>query len=220
MPKCLQNVSSIDLTTEVFGASLAAPLGICPTACHHLAHPDGELATARAAEKNGVIYTMSTFSSYSIEEVAAAAPNGTKWFQLYMYEDNRMSEDLVRRAEKSGFKAIVITVDSPIFRISYERLRQIRSGVLRKQRFANFDGQFNDNPMVHKFDRTLSWDRGIKSLVELTDLPIIAKGILRPEDALKAIEVGCKGIIVSNHGGRNVDTTPPSVSYLKLLIQN
>lgn len=206
-------MSSIDLSTQIFGAPLAAPLGICPTACHQFAHPDGELATARAAEKAGVIYTMSSFSSYSIEDVAAAAPHGTKWFQMYMYEDNDMSEALVRRAEKSGFKAIVITVDSPIFRVGYERLRQIRSGVLRKQRFANFDGQHNVDPMAHKFDRTLSWDQGIKSLVEFTTLPVIAKGILRAEDALKAIAVGCKGIIVSNHGGRNVDTTPPSVSY-------
>lgn len=108
---------------RILGCSTSMPVGISPTAFQKIAHPDGELATARAAEKAGVIYIQSCASSYTIEEVAEVAPKANKWFQLYIFEDRIVSEHLVRRAEKSGFKAIVLTVDSPQYGISYASKR-------------------------------------------------------------------------------------------------
>lgn len=122
-PKCLQDVSTINLSTSILGFDASMPIGISPTAGHMLAHPDGEIASAKAAEKAGVIFTLSTGSNCSIEEVAEAAPKLTKWFQLYMHSDRRISQSLVKRVEKSGFTAIVLTVDSPTPGGTYEGKR-------------------------------------------------------------------------------------------------
>lgn len=204
----------MDLTTSVLGFNSSMPIGISPTAHHKFAHPEGELASARAAEKAGVIFSLSTYASTTIEDVAEAAPNLTKWFQLYIYYDRSLSETLVRRAEESGYKAIVLTVDSPSWGSSYAGQRL---GFQGRPNFANLDMDammeaYKNNRV---WDKTLSWDVGVKWLVGFTKLPVIAKGILRPEDAVKAIEAGCQGIIVSNHGGRNLDTTPATVSIIE-----
>lgn len=212
LPKCLQNVQEMDLSAKCLGFDLAMPIGISPTAAQNWAHPDGELASARAAEKCGVVFTLSGYSSYSMEEVAAAAPNGIKWFQLYMYKDRCVTEKLVRRAEHAGYKAIVVTVDSPTSRLSYSTARMYGNNRATTERNGNFEGPLEGNYSLHVYDRSLSWDKGIKWLVEFTELPVIAKGVLRAEDALYAIEAGCKAILVSNHGGRSVDTTPATVS--------
>lgn len=193
------------------------PIGISPTANHKFAHPEGELATARAAEKAGVIYTLSNYASTTIEDVAEAAPNLTKWFQLYIFYTRSVSEALVRRAEASGYKAIVLTVDSPHWGTSYEVNRHGHQGRLT---FVNVDPEElkEDRAKGRFWDKTLSWDVGVKWLVGFTKLPVIAKGILRPEDAVNAINAGCQAIIVSNHGGRNLDTTPATVSTRTLEI--
>lgn len=122
-PKCLRDVSKLDLAIELFGNNLTMPLGIAPTAFHKIAHPDGELATARAAERCGVIYIQSTMSTYTIEQVAEAAPKAHKWLQLYLYTDRSVSESLVRRAANAGYEAIVLTVDSPTRGCRYEMIR-------------------------------------------------------------------------------------------------
>lgn len=122
-PKCLRDSSKLDLSASVLGYTVKMPIGISPTAMQRMAHPEGECATAKAAEGAGVIFTLSTIATSSIEEVAAAAPNCIKWFQLYMYKDHHVTESLIRRAEKSGFKAIVLTVDAPVFGQRYANMR-------------------------------------------------------------------------------------------------
>lgn len=213
LPKCLQDVSEIDTSTNVLGFDLKMPIGISPTAQQQFAHPDGELGNARAAEKAGVIYTLSTFSYFSIEEVAAAAPNAIKWLQVYIYPDRSITENLIRRAEASGFKGVVVTVDSPNFRSSYASLRTYADGFTYQSTNGNFDGPLRHDELLHVFDQSLSWDKDIKWLTGMTTLPVIAKGVLRVQDALKAIEVGCRAVMISNHGGRNLDTTPATVSH-------
>lgn len=213
VPKCLQDVSDMDLSTNILGFNVTMPIGISPTASQNWAHPEGELANARAAASAGVIFTLSgSFSSYSMEQVAEAAPNGIKWFQLYMYQDRSVTEKLIRRAESAGFKAIVVTVDSPVSRLSYSTAKMYQNNRATTERLGNFEGPLATCYSMHIYDRSLSWEKGIKWLVEFTNLPVIAKGVLRAEDALKAMSVGCKGILVSNHGGRSVDTAPATVS--------
>lgn len=213
VPHCLRDVSRQDLCTSVLGFDLPMPVGLSPTGSVHMAHPEGELATARAAEKAGVIFTLSSYSGYSLEEVAAAAPSAIKWFQCYIYEDRSITEKLIRRAEEAGYKAIVVTIDSPKTRTSYPVMRRFVSGSVKPSsvRIGNFEGPLSSDYRLHVHNSSRTWDDGLKWLVELTNLPVIAKGILRAEDALNAIRVGCQGILVSNHGGRILDTTPATV---------
>lgn len=114
-PRVLRDVSVVDLSTHVLGLDLSMPLGIAPTAMQRMAHRDGEVANARAAGKSGSVFTLSTLSTSSMEEVGEKAPDTQKWFQVYIYKDREMTRKLVERAEKAGFKALVLTVDAPIF---------------------------------------------------------------------------------------------------------
>lgn len=122
-PKCLQDVSKLNTCTNVLGFDMKMPVGISPTAMQRMAHPEGECATARAAEKAGIIFTLSTIATSSIEEIAAAAPKCIKWFQLYIYTERSVTEDLIRRAERNGFSAIVLTIDTPGFGQRYANMR-------------------------------------------------------------------------------------------------
>lgn len=126
-PKCLRDVSKMDLSTNIFGCDTKMPIGISSTGFHKRAHPDGELATARAAEKAGVIYTVAGFCTYSLEEIAKAAPNGVRWYQLYFDTNRSFVEELVRKVEKNGYKAIAVTVDSPVCpnAVMYSRKRAL-----------------------------------------------------------------------------------------------
>lgn len=114
-PRVLRDVSHRDLSTSVLGLNLSMPLGIAPTAMQRMAHPDGEVGNARAAGKCGIVFTLSTIATSSIEELGEKAPNTQKWFQLYIYRDRELTKRLVERAETAGFKALVLTVDAPIF---------------------------------------------------------------------------------------------------------
>ncbi|CAD7012184.1 (S)-2-hydroxy-acid oxidase GLO1 [Ceratitis capitata] len=229
-PRCLRDVSVIDTSCHILGIDLRWPLGIAPSAMQKLAHPEGEGGNARAAGNAGSIYILSTLSTMSIEEVAAAAPNTNKWFQLYVYKDRSLTEQMVRRAEKANFKAIVLTVDAPIF-------GQRRSDIRNKfnlpphLHLANFqgikaDGVISNNEATSginayvssQFDSTLTW-KDVTWLVNLTKLPIIVKGILTREDAVLAREFGCAGVIVSNHGARQIDTVPASIEALPEIVK-
>lgn len=121
-PKCLSNVSDVDLTTNVLGIDVKMPIGIAPSALHKLAHPDGEVATARAAENAGVIMTLSSYSCCSPAEVGSATPDSPKWAQVYIFKPRLLTEVIVRKAEANGFKAIVLTVDSPYFGMRYNKI--------------------------------------------------------------------------------------------------
>nr|CAH7751278.1 unnamed protein product [Callosobruchus chinensis] len=223
-PRCLRNVDKRDLSVTIQGERISMPIGISPTAMQKMAHPDGECANARAAQDMGTIFTLSTISTSSIEEVARAAPRGIKWFQLYIYKDREVTKQLVWRAEKAGFKALVLTVDAPFFGL---RLADIRNKFALPPHLslANFQGnkstditKSTDGSSLSKyvnslFDQTIEW-KDIAWLKSITKLPIIVKGVLNPEDAITAVEAGVSGILVSNHGARQVDGWPASIEAL------
>lgn len=229
-PRCLMDVSKRSMQATILNEKISIPIGIAPTAMHRMAHPDGECATARAAQEQGTIYIMSTLSTSSIEEVARAAPTGIKWFQLYIYTDREVTKNLIRRAENAGFKALVLTVDTPMFGL---RLDDIRNEFTLPShlRLANFNDEKADkilatktgesglNNYIHNlFDNKLTW-QDVEWLKTITKLPIILKGILTACDAKKAVEIGVAGIIVSNHGARQVDSCIASIEALPEVVE-
>ncbi len=220
-PRVLVDVSAVDTATTLSGSPTAMPVAIAPMAAHVLAHPEAELATARAAAAAGVPFTLSTLSTRSIEEVAAAAPDGTRWFQLYVQASDGHTRSLVDRAVDAGYSAIVLTVDLP--RLGY-RERDRRNGFVQPGPFANFpDGAFpthRDLVVPADYERppddmqsTLAW-RHLATIRGWSDLPLVLKGILTAEDAALAVDHGVDGIVVSNHGARQLDRVPASVDVL------
>jgi isopentenyl diphosphate isomerase/L-lactate dehydrogenase-like FMN-dependent dehydrogenase len=214
-PRVLVDVSTsaIDIRTSVLGTLVSMPVLIAPTGMHCLAHPDGECATAQAAGKAGTLMTASTVSTRTLEEIAQAA-SGPLWFQLYVYPSLQFAEILVRRAESAGYRAIVLTVDLPTLG---NREKDRRNNVTIPPppfREANFvDVDKTGQEWVSLTWESLSWLRSI------TSLPILLKGILTAEDALLAIEHGMDGIIVSNHGGRQLDTALTSIEALPEIVE-
>ena len=214
-PRVLVDVTGVDTSTTVLGATIAMPVLTAPCALNRLAHPDGELAVARAAANAGVIQVLSTLSSESLEDVAAAA-QGTRWFQLYCYTDREVTADLVRRAGAAGYAAICLTVDLPVLG---RREREIRDGfaapvgisVRNLERYAHdvTPGAAGTTALARyvseQWDARLTWDV-IPWLKSVTRLPVVVKGILTHEDARLAVQHGADAIIVSNHGGRQLDT--------------
>lgn len=227
-PRMLVDVSRRDLSTEILGQHASMPILVAPTAFHRLAHPDGEKATARAAAAAGTIFTLSTLSTSSIEEVAATG-NGTKWFQLYVYSDRGVTQSLVERAEKERYKAIVLTVDSPMLG---RRERDVRNGFhlpadlcvanLMKAGFEQLPPKERESGLAAYiatlYNTALTW-KDLEWLCSLTKLPVLVKGVLRPDDALRALEHGAAGIVVSNHGGRQLDTVPATVTVLPSIVE-
>ncbi|MGZ8514672.1 MAG: alpha-hydroxy acid oxidase, partial [Candidatus Limnocylindrales bacterium] len=224
-PRVLVDVATVDLATTFLGARVAFPVAVAPMAAHGLAHPDGERATARAAAAAGIPFTLSTMSSRSIEDVAAAAPGGWNWFQLYMQSTEAQSRGLVERAEAAGFGAIVLTVDLPL--LGY-RVRDRRNGFELSVPLGNFAvvavtgiGGPTHRPDASGFQaldasprRTLNW-ADIATIRGWTSLPVVLKGILTAEDARLAVEHGADGVVVSNHGGRQLDRVPAPIDVLE-----
>jgi len=214
-PRVLVDVSAstLDMRTIVLGTAVSMPILIAPTALHCMAHPEGECATAQAAGKAGTLMVASTVSTRTLEEIAKAA-SGPLWFQLYIYPSLQVAERLVRRAEAAGYRAIVLTVDLPYVG---NRERDKRHNVTIPPapfRDANFEGVEKVGlELVMLTWESLSWLRSI------TSLPILLKGILTAEDALLALEHGVAGIIVSNHGGRQLDTALASIEALPEIIE-
>ncbi|XP_030080936.1 peroxisomal (S)-2-hydroxy-acid oxidase GLO3-like [Drosophila hydei] len=227
-PRCLRDVSHLDISCKILGEQLAWPLGIAPTAMQKLAHPDGEIGTARAAGQAGSIFILSTLSTCSIEEVAAAAPETCKWFQLYIYKDRSLTQQLVRRAELAGFKALVLTVDMPIngdrradARNQFSLPSHLSLANFQDELTQGFASQFGGSGLneyvASHYDPSITW-QDVKWLQQLTQLPIVLKGILTAEDAQLARDAGCAGIIVSNHGGRQLDTAPATIEALPEIV--
>ncbi|KAL8142283.1 hypothetical protein V2J09_015315 [Rumex salicifolius] len=222
-PRILIDVTQIDMTTTVLGFKISMPIMIAPTAMQKMAHPDGEYATARAAASAGTIMTLSSWATSSVEEVASTGP-GIRFFQLYVYKDRNVVAQLVRRAERAGFKAIALTVDTP-------RLGRREADI--KNRFTlppnltlkNFEGlnlgqmdKADDSGLASyvagQIDRSLSW-KDVKWLQTITSMPILVKGVLTAEDARLAVQNGAAGIIVSNHGARQLDYVPSTIMALE-----
>ena len=221
-PRVLVDVSRIDTRTTVLGQALDTPVMLAPTAFNRLAHPDGELAAARAAQAAGTIMISSTLSTCALEDVAGAC-DGRLWFQLYVYKDRGFTQDLIARAEAARYRALVLTVDTPLLGRRYRDVRNnfvLPEGITMK----NFEAAMTDasrwgahssfSSYVHDlFDATLSWN-AVEWLRGQTRLPILVKGILTEEDARLATGAGVDGMIVSNHGGRQLDGAPASIDAL------
>jgi 4-hydroxymandelate oxidase len=225
----LTGLGPIDTRTRVLGTDVAMPVLLAPVAFQKLAHGEGECATARAAGRAGTLMTVSTIASSSLEDVAAAA-TGPLWFQLYVYRDRAITRELIRRAKAAGYRAIVLTVDTPMLGRRERDLRNrftLPPGV-RLENLAWLEGEVSGITgwsaassfwsYVHEqLDPTLSWD-ALSWLCAESGLPVLVKGILAEEDAALAVEHGAAGIVVSNHGGRQLDGAEPTLRALPRVV--
>ena len=214
-PRVLVDVTGTDTTTTLLGAACAMPVAIAPTAGHGDVHPDGELATARAAAAAGIPFILSTFASRPIEEVAAAAPAGTRWFQLYLQSDPGRSRALVERAAAAGYGAVVLTVDMPV--LGYrERERRHGHGLPGEYSPLDIADEHGVLPVVPG-GRTprLTWDELPEIRSWAPGLPLVLKGILDADDARLAVEHGADAIVVSNHGARQLDRVAAPIDLLE-----
>ena len=220
-PNVLVDVSGVDTRTRLFGQEIPFPILVSPSGGHSRSHPDGELATARGAGQAQAIMAVSTLSSKPIEELAQVATQSL-WFQLYMIRDRGLTREIVERAEAAGCKAICITVDTPV---TGARNREQRAGRRRRQgsgapralpphltgykRPESVEGPIFSSTL----DPTITW-KEINWVRSFARVPVLIKGVLNPADAQRAVQEGISGIIVSNHGGRNLDTVPATIDAL------
>jgi 4-hydroxymandelate oxidase len=221
--RVLADVSQRSMATTVLGESVSMPVLVAPTAFHRLAHAEGEMATARAAGKAGTLMLVSTLSNTTVEDIAAAA-TGPLWFQLYIYKDRGATRDLVARVEAAGARAIALTVDAPVLGT---RERDVRNrftlpvGLDVRNLLASGQAEVASEPGgsgLHTYvatfiDPAISW-RDVEWLLGVTRLPLVLKGVVRADDARRAVDAGVRAIIVSNHGGRQLDTSPATIDAL------
>lgn len=222
-PRVLMPVADRDQSIDLLGHRVPSPILIAPMAFQRLAHPDGELATARGCAKAGAVYVASTVATSSLEEIAAASP-GLKWFQLYVFKDKGITRSLVERAQAAGYHAIEMTADVPVMGRREADIRNhfslpaefpVKNLELAGHGRMDSDGK-DSGPALYTrnlFDANLTW-RDVEWLCSITKLPIVVKGILRGDDAVQAIEHGAAGVIVSNHGGRQLDSSLPTIRAL------
>lgn len=223
--RTLVDVSCPKIETAILGAKVASPIAIAPTAYHRLAHPDGECGTARAAASANKLYVASTLATTTLEDVAAAAPAGPRWFQLYVHKERAFTASLVARAKAAGYRAIAVTIDTPVLG---RRCADVRNG------FALPDGLVMANLVdilppdlrsgsgselarfvASKHDASFAW-KDLEWLVrEAAPLPVVVKGLVRPDDAQRAIDHGASAVWVSNHGGRQLDLAPATIEALE-----
>ncbi|KAH8793540.1 FMN-dependent dehydrogenase [Hyaloscypha sp. PMI_1271] len=217
-PRSLVNVSIIDILTTIFGTKVSFLLGLAPAAMHKLAHPDGEVATSRAAAKNGIAMRLSAWSTTSMEDVIAEGKGNPYGFQVTLLKDRNIALKMVKRAEKSGFKAILLTVDGLVLgkRINEHRNSfNIPEGIT----FPNIESKTNAASVGASddglnYDTTPDWETVIPWLRSNTKLPIWVK-VYTPEDVRLAIQYGLDGVIISNHGGRQLDSAPATLDALR-----
>ena len=221
-PRMLVDVSGVTAATTVLGTETSLPVLVAPTAYQRMAHPEGELAMARGAAAAGAVNCLSTLATATIEEVAAAAPGAARWFQLYWSRDRDAVRDVVDRAAKAGYGAIVVTVDLPALG---RRERDLRTGFeipedVPVPAFLALAGSAAMTPadINSLVDSSLTW-RDLEWLRSVTSLPLLVKGILTAEDAALAVEAGVEGIVVSNHGGRQLDGAPASLDALPEVVE-
>ncbi|MBD2744804.1 alpha-hydroxy acid oxidase [Coleofasciculus sp. FACHB-1120] len=227
-PRMLVDVSQRDLSTTILGQSLQLPILIAPMAFQCLAHPEGEIATATAAAKMGTAMVLSTLATKSIEEVASTGNQTPQWFQLYVHRDRALTRSLVERAYAAGFQALCLTVDAPLLG---KRERDTRNQFVLPlgMELANLatltDLEISYKPgesglfayFLEQLNPALTW-KDLEWLQSLSPLPLVVKGILRGDDALRAVEHGAKGVIVSNHGGRQLDGAIATIDALSEVV--
>lgn len=221
--RVLRDVANCEPATQLLGQRLEWPVMLAPTAYHRMAHDDGEVATARGAAAAGTAMVLSTLSNCPMEDVARAATPGL-WFQLYVYRDRGVTRELIRRAQAAGCRAIAVTVDAPI---AGRRERDFRNQFTFPSHLpmSNLSGAGSDYSQPREtdggfmgylnrmFDPSLTW-RDLEWLVAESPLPVLVKGVVRPDDALLAQRHGARGVIVSNHGGRQLDGSPATAHVL------
>lgn len=232
LPRFLRDVSELDTSVQLFGRTYPYPIFLAPVGMQKLAHKEGEIASAKAAATHRVPFVLSTVSSYSIEDVANATGDSPKWFQLYWSNNEEISFNMVKRAEEAGYEAIVLTIDTFMLGWRVEDMRNRFSPLKLGLGKANYEAdpvflrslenQDTESIIQGILDNihhpTLNW-KHVAALKKQTSLPILLKGILHPEDARLAVENGIDGIIVSNHGGRQLDGVNAAIDALPLVVE-
>ncbi|KAF2123839.1 FMN-dependent dehydrogenase [Dothidotthia symphoricarpi CBS 119687] len=221
-PRVLRNVSSLDTSAEIFGTKITFPCGLSPSAMHRLAHPDGELATSRAAAKMSIPLALSSYSTTSLEDVKAQGNGNPYMMQMCIVKDRNITLQLLSRAEQAGYQALFLSVDVPVLG---RRLGEMRTNFVLPENlsfpnllsngadeFLNADAKVN-GPQA--FDDTLEWEEIVPWLRKHTSMQIWLKGILSPEDVEQAVAAGVDGVIISNHGGRQLDGVPATLDALR-----
>ncbi|KAJ3601564.1 hypothetical protein NHX12_032532 [Muraenolepis orangiensis] len=228
-PRVLRDVSVVDLSCSILGQDLSMPLCAAATAMQRMAHADGETATARACKQAHIGMMLSSWATSTIEEVSLASEGGVLWLQLYIYKDRELTLALVRRAEEAGYKAIFVTVDTPYLGKRWDDVRNrfklpshLSMSNFSTESLAFSEGNYgNDSGLAvyvaRAIDPTLSWD-DITWLKKQTRLPVVVKGILTGEDAKQAVSHGVDGILVSNHGGRQLDGVSATLDALEEVV--
>lgn len=223
-PHVLAGISEVTTATTLLGTEVSSPVVIAPTAIQGLAHPDGEMATAQGAASVGALMVLSSLATCSLEDVALAAPGSPRWMQIYILRDRARTKELVERAANHGYGALVLTVDAPV---SGLRLRELRNGVHLPNDLSlpNLAGDSTDRAheggfmavVSREFEPALTPD-DIGWLAGLADLPVVAKGVQRADDAVRCVEAGAAAIIVSNHGARQLDDAPATADILAEIV--
>jgi 4-hydroxymandelate oxidase len=216
-PRMLVDVGERDPSVSVLGRVLPHPIVVAPMAYQKHAHPDGERAMAQAAAATDSTFVLSSQTTTSLPDVAASAPEGHRWFQLYVFRDRAVSLDLVAQAREHGYEALVLTVDFPV---AGWRERDKQTGFRIEHPVAvNPGGEpMTTEELFAQHDPTLTWD-GIAEFADAAQMPVLLKGILRPDDAVRAVDVGAAGVIVSNHGGRQLDTVLSGADALRPIVE-
>ncbi|KAB8228190.1 alpha-hydroxy acid oxidase [Aspergillus alliaceus] len=221
-PRILINVNKIDTSTEILGTKISFPLGFSPAASQKLAHPDGEVAASRAAAKYNICFGLSSYSNYSLEDVAAQGSGNPYVMQVCMLKDRSITLQLLERAEKAGYKALFLSVDVPLLG---KRLNEYRNNYTLPEDMSwpNILSHGKDTSSRTDYDPSLDWETTIPWLRKNTKLPIWLKGALQltshtvytPEDVELAIQYGVDGVVISNHGGRQLDGVPATLDALR-----
>jgi 4-hydroxymandelate oxidase len=220
-PRVLVDVAETSAATTALGREISIPVIVAPVAFQRLAHEDGERGMARAAAAAGTIMCLSTIATARPSEIAAAAPGAPRWFQLYCFRDRGVTDALLAEAVESKFEAIVLTVDAPV---PGRRERDLRTGFsVPPELVPSLAATGSDRPasvaeVLGLLDPTLTWG-DLEALAGACELPVLVKGVLTAEDARLAIEHGAAGVIVSNHGGRQLDGAPASIEALPEVVE-
>ncbi len=219
-PRVLVDVTTCDTSTTVLGEALRYPILVAPSGDHGIAHRHGEQETARGVATADTVMIVSCGSTFSLEEIAAAAPEGVRWLHLPLFRDRGVAAEIMRRAEDSGYRAFCLTVDHKVTAL---RERNVRNawvspptanlrGLLDLET-ANWSNASNDRRAAQVFDRAATWSY-VEDMVAATSLPLVVKGVLRGDDARRAAEVGARAVVVSDHGARQLDTALAPIEVL------
>lgn len=228
-PRMMRNVSCVSTATTLFGQKMEMPIFISPAGVHRLCDPEGECASARAADAVGSLFGLSQHATCSIEEVAAAAPGARRWFQAYILQDRSLTLKLVRRAEVAGYSGLFLTVDSVVFGAREADVRNGFGGLPAHLRLANYDtddgwkneaeGGAWDQKTETLLAKAVTWEDVAWLKQAAPNLPLVVKGILTAEDATCALDAGADGVCVSNHGGRQLDGALASIDALEEVVR-